>query len=84
MLYCKRKKVDCVNEIRKYLQLNIDDNAEVQKWDAKKYLNLQLAGSYEYYIVSVLMEKFLLIKPMEEYTISKIKIHINRITEDFL
>ena len=70
-----------MNEITKYLQVNIDDNAEVQKWDAKKYLNLQLAGSYEYYIVSVLMEKFLLIKPMEEYTISKIKIHINRITE---
>lgn len=73
-----------MNEIRKYLQLNIDDNADVKKWDAKKYLNLQLAGSYEYYMVSALMEKFLLIKPMEEYTISKIKIHINRITEDFL
>ena len=81
MLYYKRKRVDCVNEITKYLQVNIDDNADVKKWDAKKYLNLQLAGSYEYYIVSVLMEKFLLIKPMEEYTISKIKIHINRITE---
>ena len=70
-----------MNEIIKYLQSSIDEKAEVKKWNAKEHLNLQLAGSYEYYIVSVLMETFLLIKPLEEFTISKTKIHINRITE---
>ena len=70
-----------MNEIIKYLQSSIDEKAEVKKWNAKEHFNLQLAGSYEYYIVSVLMETFLLIKPLEEFTISKTKIHINRITE---
>ena len=73
--------MDLVNEIIKYLQSSIDEKAEVKKWNAKEHFNLQLAGSYEYYIVSVLMETFLLIKPLEEFTISKTKIHINRITE---
>ncbi|MGN0336656.1 MAG: hypothetical protein ACI4EE_04080 [Lachnospiraceae bacterium] len=70
-----------MDEIIKYLQSSIDEKAEIRKWNAKELLNLQLAGSYEYYVVSALRETFMLIKPLEEFTISKIKIHIRRITE---
>lgn len=70
-----------MSEIIEYLQLSIDEKAEIVKWNAKEFLNLQLAGSYEYYMVSALRETFLLIKPLEEFTISKTQIHINRITE---
>ena len=69
-----------MDEIIKYLQSSIDEKAEIRKWNAKELLNLQLAGSYEYYVVSALRETFMLIKPLEEFTISKIKIHIRRIT----
>lgn len=70
-----------MKNILNYLQTNIDDKAEIQKWNAKEYLNFQLAGNYEYYLVYALAESFLLIKPMEEFTISKTKIHIKRISE---
>lgn len=70
-----------MKDILDYLKTSIDDKAEIQKWNAKEYINLQLAGSYEYYLVFVLSENFLLIKPLEEFTVLKMKIHINRITE---
>ncbi|MBS6194040.1 MAG: hypothetical protein KH828_00485 [Clostridiales bacterium] len=64
-----------------YLKQMIDDEATLEEWDAKQYLNLHLAGSYMYYRVTVLAETFLLIKPVEEQTIQKMKTHIFRIKE---
>lgn len=70
-----------MTEILQYLKKNIDENAEIKSWNAKRYLNLQLAGSYEYYQVTILMETFLLIKPLDNFTILKTKLHIDKIYE---
>lgn len=70
-----------MNVILNYLKQSIDDKAHIEEWNAKQYLNLQLAGSYDYYLVTVLTEPFLLIKPKEMQTIQKIKTHILRIRE---
>lgn len=70
-----------MTNILNYLKENIDKNAYMEVWNAKPYLNLQLAGSYLYYLVTILGETFLLIKPLEEQTPSQIKIHINRIRD---
>lgn len=70
-----------MKEILEYLKVSVDDKTEIKKWNAKKYLNLQLAGSYEYYLVYAVSESFLLIKPLEEFTISKMEIHMKRIKE---
>ena len=70
-----------MKNILKYLQNNIDEKATIEKWNAKKYLNLQLAGNYDYYLVTVLNETFLLIKPVEVKKLQKVKTHIFRIQE---
>lgn len=64
-----------------YLQQNVDANASFRDWDAKESLNLQIAGSYDFYCVTVLNVEFLLIKPNEFMTIQKIKIHVEYIEE---
>lgn len=70
-----------MDEILKYLKTNIDDNTSLVNWNAKDYLNVQLAGSYEYYLVNALAEDFLLVKPLEEISIQKISIQTMRIKE---
>lgn len=70
-----------MDKILHYLKQNVDKDAAMEEWNAKQYLNLQLAGTYEYYLVTVLEERFLLIKPIEEQAIRKIKAHIARIRE---
>ena len=39
-----------MEEILRYLKTNIDENCSIAKWKAKEYLNIQLAGSYDYYL----------------------------------
>ena len=63
------------------LKESIDNQAFITAWDAKGVLNLQLAGSFEYYIVSLLSEKFLLVKPLEEMTVKKVAVRMERIQE---
>lgn len=70
-----------VKNILDYLQNSIDANAKIENWNAKECLNIQLAGSYEYYLAEALDESFLLIKPLDELTIPKAKIQIKRIQE---
>lgn len=70
-----------MQEILNYLKQNIDEEATVEKWNAKQFLNLHLAGSYDYYKVTVLAEQFLLIRPVEIQTIQKTMVHIARIQE---
>ena len=70
-----------MGNILDYLRMTIDAQADIQRWNAKESLNLQLAGSYEYYLTSMLSVKFLMIKPLDEFAISKTKIHMIRIQE---
>lgn len=70
-----------MKEILRYLKTNIDEKCSIIKWKAKDYLNIQLAGSYDYYLGNVFSEDFLLIKPVDEMTIQKTSIHIRRIKD---
>ncbi len=67
--------------ILNYLKQNIDEKAAIEPWNAKQYLNLQLAGNYDYYLVTVLAETFLLIRPVEVQSIQKTKAHMIRIQD---
>lgn len=64
-----------------YLKQNIDEMAKVSKWNAKEVLSLQYAGSYEYFLVSILDKEFLLVRPYEQETISKMGTQIRIIEE---
>lgn len=66
-----------MNDILNYLKETVDEMATLEKWNAKVHLSLQLAGNYEYYLVTILAEQFLLIKPIEPQTLHKIKTHID-------
>lgn len=70
-----------MKEILNYLKQSIDVEATLDKWNAKQYLNLQLASNYDYYLVTILAESFLLIKPIETQTIQRTKAHIAGIQE---
>ncbi|MDO5409855.1 MAG: HTH domain-containing protein [Lachnospiraceae bacterium] len=70
-----------MKELLEYLHLMIDEKATLEPWDAKAYLNVQLAGFYEYFVVSLLQENFLLMKPQEEVSIPKMKKHMTRVKE---
>ncbi|MEA4923426.1 MAG: hypothetical protein VB031_08780 [Eubacteriaceae bacterium] len=70
-----------MKKVLDYLQNSLDANAKIKYWNAKEYLNIQLAGGYEYYFVEALDESFLLIKPLNELTIPKAKIQMKRIQE---
>lgn len=70
-----------MKDILQYLQQNIDTKATIEDWDAKQFLNLQLATTYDYSMVTVLDEEFLLIRPIETQTIRKTMTHIARIQE---
>ncbi len=70
-----------MKEIVECLRLNIDDNVLLQKWEAKKKLSLKLAGDYEYFLVQLLGEEFLLVRPYEQQTIKKIKLQLSLIEE---
>lgn len=70
-----------MKEILNYVKQIVDENATIEKWNAKAYLNLMLAGNYEYYLVNILGEHFLAIKPNEMMSITRLKIQINTIQE---
>ena len=70
-----------MEEVLKYLKTNIDENCSIVKWKAKEYLNIQLAGSYDYYLANVFTEDFLIISPVDEMTIQKTSIHTRRIKD---
>lgn len=70
-----------MNSILEYLRQSIDEKSEIEKWNAKECLNMQLAGSYDYFLVHAVGITFLLAKPVEDYPMAKIKIHIRRIEE---
>ena len=70
-----------MEKILEYLKKDIDDKSTVSNWNAKKYLNMSLAGSYDYYLVSTLDTQFLLVKPLETFTVQKISIHLDRMHE---
>lgn len=64
-----------------YLRKHIDEKAVIEEWNAKDMLSLQLASSYEYYIVSIFSEQFLLIKPIDAQTTRKTAAHIDVINK---
>lgn len=66
-----------MESIIEYLRTNIDDNAKLQTWDARKKFNLRLSGSYEYFLVQLLGEEFLLVRPYEQSEIQKMKIQLS-------
>lgn len=70
-----------MNSIIVYLRQCIDEKSEIEKWNAKEYLNMQLAGNYDYFLVHTVGNTFLLAKPTMDYPIAKIKIQIQRIEE---
>ena len=70
-----------MERIIEYLRSNIDDDVIIQKWDAKKRLSLQLSGSFEYFLVHLLGEEFLLVRPYKQLEIQKIKIQLSMIEE---
>jgi len=70
-----------MNSIIEYLRQSIDENAKIEKWNAKEVLNMQLAGNYDFFLVHALGHTFLLAKPDIDASIVKIKIQIQRIEE---
>ena len=68
-----------MREVLDYLKKNIDENASIKVWNARKRLSIQLAISYTYYYVVVLGEPFLLVEPIETTTVQKIKKQIELI-----
>lgn len=70
-----------MNSVLDYLRQSIDEKSEIEKWNAKEYLNIQLAGNYNYFLVHAVGNTFLLAKPTMDYSIAKIKIQIQRIEE---
>ena len=74
-----------MNRAIDYLQKYIDDNAAYVHYDqeARKKLNMQLAGSFDFFKVTVLGQTVLFIKPVEKYTIGKIKSWMQTMEEKF-
>ena len=75
-MYFKGVRTDIgmeMDHILHYLKQNIESSASICEWNAKEILSLQMAGSYEFYYVSVLDNDFLLIRPCEDMTIQRIK-----------
>ena len=70
-----------MERILKYLQQIFDENAQIHKWNAKDILSLKLAGSYDFFLVALLEEEFLLVRPYEQQAIPNLKIQIRLIEE---
>ena len=70
-----------MNSVIEYLKKSIDEKSEMEKWNAKEYLNIQLAGNYDFFLVHSVGNTFLLAKPIMDYSIAKIKVQIQRIEE---
>lgn len=68
-----------MENILRYLKENIDPKAQMHKWNAKDVLSLQLAASYEFFLVRLLDEEFLLVRPYELLAVSKMQIQIQLI-----
>ena len=75
-----RSKI-CVWNIIEYLRQSIDEKSKIEKWNAKEYLNMQLAGNYDFFLVHAVGNTFLLAKPDMDYPIAKTKIQMQRIEE---
>ena len=65
-----------MNQVLHYLKQSVGDEVSFRKWNAKETLNLQIAGSYDFFYVTVMEVEFLLMKPLETMTIQKIKIQM--------
>jgi len=64
-----------------YFRDMIDENAEMQEWNAKKHLSLYLAGCYDYWLVTLLGEQILLMAPVEDFLVARSKKHMSKIKE---
>ena len=62
-----------MKNLKIYLQDILDKNTVVKKWNAKGKLNLNLVGSYKYYLVNIMEIDFLLINPLYNQSIPTLK-----------
>lgn len=70
-----------MNSIVEYLRQSIDERSEIEEWNAKEHLNLQLAGNYDWLLVHSVGNTFLLAKPTMDDSIAKMKIQMQQIKE---
>lgn len=70
-----------MDEILEYLQTSFDSRASISNWNPREYLSIGLSTSYQFYLVSILAEEFLLIKPFKEMTVRKLHIQLDHIFE---
>ena len=63
-----KRIIDC---LKKY----IDDEVSVKKWnnEAKKMFSLEIASSFNFYLLNLLQTEFILLEPLEEYTAEKLE-----------
>ena len=66
-----------------YLREYIDDAITFEDWngDAKKRLSLYLCGAFDFYLVTLLGEKLLFVKPTDTFTPEQLKKWSNAISE---
>jgi len=67
----------------KYLKEYIDENAGYEDWtdQAHKKLSLQLSGAFDFYLVALLDEQALFLKPTDSYTPTHMEKWLGRIEE---
>ena len=66
----------------RYLKNNIDSRIRIKPWDRKKTIPVFLRNTYDFYEITILGEKYLLIEIINDMPdINAIKKHINRIEE---
>ncbi|MDL2250061.1 MarR family transcriptional regulator [Lachnospiraceae bacterium OttesenSCG-928-J05] len=70
-----------MQELEKQLAKTVDNNASIQKYDARAQLTPYLAGAYEFYKVNVLGTSFLLIKGLDERMTMHTQKHIHTIED---
>lgn len=56
----------------------LDEQATMEEFQARGKLSLYLAASYQFYLVQLLNNQFLLVKPQEEFNLSQIKGHMDK------
>lgn len=63
-----KRIIDC---LKKY----IDDEVSVKNWnnEAKKMFSLEIASSFNFYLLNLLQTEFILLEPLEEYTTEKLE-----------
>jgi len=66
----------------RYLKNNIDSRIRIKPWDRKKTIPVFLRNTYDFYEITILGEKYLLIEIINDMPdVNAIKKHINRIEE---